>query len=46
VFVAATWVTYPSLRVEKGTKKEAEEFLRDEGSIANPFITRSLQQYE
>src|SRR5579859_4588449 len=39
-------VTYLSLRVEEGTKQEAEEFPGDEGIIANTFITRSLQQYE
>ena len=39
-------VAYPFLRVEEGTKKEAEEFPNDEGIIANTFITRSLQQAE
>jgi hypothetical protein len=39
-------VAYLSLRVEEGTKKQAEEFPYDEGIITNPFITRSLQPYE
>jgi hypothetical protein len=39
-------VAYPFLRVEEGTKKEAEEFPNDEGIRANTFITRSLQPYE
>jgi hypothetical protein len=41
-----TQVAYLSLRVEEGTKKQAEEFPYDEGIITNPFITRSLQPYE
>src|SRR6266568_3223785 len=39
-------IAYRSLRVEKGTQKQAEEFPCDEGIIPNTFITRSLQQYE
>jgi hypothetical protein len=39
-------VAYPSLRVEEGTKKRAEEFPCDEVIIPNTYITRSLQQYE
>jgi hypothetical protein len=39
-------VAYLPLRVEEGTKKQAEEFPSDEGIIPNPFIMRSLQQHE
>jgi hypothetical protein len=39
-------VAYPFLRVEEGTKKQAEEVPSDEGGLSNTFITRSLQQYE
>jgi hypothetical protein len=39
-------VAYPSLRVEEGTKKQAEEFPSDEVDVSNTFTTRSLQQYE
>jgi hypothetical protein len=39
-------VAYRSLRVEEGTKKQAEEFPNDEVGLLNTFITRSLQQYE
>jgi hypothetical protein len=42
----ASEVAYPSLRVEEGTKKKAEEFPSDEVDLSNTFITRSLQQYE
>jgi hypothetical protein len=39
-------VAYLSPRVGEGTKKEAEECSCDEIGLPNPFITRSLQQYE